>query len=139
LGATDVINATEENPVGRIGLLTEAKGVDYSFEAVGNVELMSQAVDVIGPGGKAVFVGTPRYDAKLILDAFALGFGKTITAIPTGGTRPTLDIPRFLNLHSIGKLPIDKLLTRTYKLHQINDAIEALEKGEVVRSAIVYD
>ena len=138
LGATHVINTSRENATARIGLISEAKGVDYAFEAVGKVELMTQAVDVIRPGGTTVLLGSPPYGSTLCLDALSMIFGKAVFGSPTGLTIPHIDIPRFVDLYMMGRLPVDKLLTRTYGLDQINEALQALEKGEVMRSVITY-
>ena len=66
------------------------------------------------------------------------GMEKILTGSILGSSRPSIDIPRYVNLFMSGKLPIDKLITRTYALDQINDAFAALEKGEGVRNVITF-
>ncbi len=138
LGATDLIDATTGDPVEQIGLLMEAQGVDYSFEAVGNPALMAQAVDVIRAGGMTTFIGTPAFGTTFSYDALGICFGKTITAVPTGALRPTIDIPHFMSLYLAGRLPLDKMVSKTYKLEEVNQAVEDLKGGKVARGVIVF-
>ncbi|MFA4835013.1 MAG: Zn-dependent alcohol dehydrogenase [Dehalococcoidia bacterium] len=138
LGATDTVDASKEDPLDLIGEISDGKGIDYAFEAVGNMELTNQAIASVGSGGMVVLLGLPPQDAVMSIEAVQLMVGKTITFAPFGYTRFASDVPRFLNLYMAGKLPLDKLLTRTYKLDEINEAIDALEKGEVIRAAITF-
>ena len=69
---------------------------------------------------------------------FELLLGKTITGTVQGDIVAAVDIPRYVDLFMDGKLPVDKLITKSYRLDEINDAFTALEKGEVIRSVIKF-
>ena len=138
LGATHSINpAKKEDPVQRIGMITD-RGVDYSFEAVGNVELQAQAADVLAPGGVMVIVGAAPMGARAGFDTMSMIFDRTIKGTAAGNMRPTVDIPRNVDLYMQGLVPLDKLITRTYRIEQINEAMEAVLKGEVLRCVILW-
>ncbi len=136
-GATHVINGAKENAVEAIQQIT-GFGTDYAMEFVGNLELMSQAFDAIKPGGKAIIVGSPPFGAKVSVDAISLLSEKTLTGTAGGSLRPAIDIPRYVDLYMEGKLDLDSLVSREYSLEEVNAAFEAMEKGEVVRSVIVF-
>jgi Zn-dependent alcohol dehydrogenase len=133
LGASHVINASKEDPVARIIELTGG-GADYTFELVGNVNVVAQAIYAVRLGGKCICAGA--VPGELTINVFALNT-KTLIFPLLGFIRPTLDIPRYIDLYMEGKLPLDKLTTRTYRLSEINAAFEALKKGEVLRSVIL--
>lgn len=135
LGATYTINAKREDPLHRILSLTG--GVDYAFEAIGKVEVISILPDCIRSGGLGIVIGAAPYGSSISIDAGYFLFGKTLAGNLGGMTNPHIDIPKWLNLFMAGKLPIDKLITRTFSLDEINSALEALEKGKVLRSVIL--
>ena len=83
-----------------------------------------------------VIAGMPAITDMLTVPAFEFLIGKSITSTIQGDIVAPVDIPRYINLFMEGKLPIDKLITRTYKLEQINEAFEAMKNGEVIRSVI---
>lgn len=64
--------------------------------------------------------------------------GKTITGTLQGNMRPPLDVPKYVDLFMAGKLPIDKVITRNYSLDYVNEAVQASEKGDVIRSVIRF-
>jgi len=136
-GATHPINSSKEDPAEKIKQITGG-GCDYALEVIGNVNVMAQAYDSIRPGGKLVIVGAAPVGAKVSFDAFTLLFGKTIVGTAGGHLRPSIDIPRYVELYAEGKLPLNKLVSRKLPLEEINKAFEAMEKGEVARSIIVF-
>jgi S-(hydroxymethyl)glutathione dehydrogenase/alcohol dehydrogenase len=72
----------------------------------------------------------------LTIAPFEFLLGKTITGTVQGDVIAPIDIPRYVDMYMAGRLPIDELITRTYTLDQINEALEAMEKGDVIRSVI---
>lgn len=132
-GASHVINPKKEDPVARIIELTGG-GADYTFEFVGNVDVIAQALYAVRTGGKCISAGAAPGELKVNAQAL---LSKTITFPMIGGIYPTLHIPRWVDLYMQGKLPIDKLVTRTYPLSEINTAVEALKKGEALRSILL--
>jgi len=135
LGATDIINASKENPVERIMALT-GFGVDFSFEFAGRVETIVQSFEATHPGGMTVVSGAPPMGQRVSIDWLPLLAQKMLTGAAQGAAVPGVDIPRWVDLYMAGRLPIDRLITRTYSLDQINEAFEAFEKGEVIRAVI---
>jgi Zn-dependent alcohol dehydrogenase len=133
LGATHGINSTKEDPVKRIIELTGG-GVDYSFEFVGNVSVITQALVAVRSGGKCISSGA--VPGNLNINAMAL-LTKTIIFPMMGFMRQAVDIPRFIDLYMDGKLPLDKLISRTYPLSEINAASTALRKGELLRGMLI--
>ncbi len=136
-GATHVVNAGSEDVVKAVRGLT-GEGVDYSFEVIGNVETMGQAVRAIRRAGVATMVGVAKVGAAFSVNALDLVLAeKSIRGSIYGSTRPAADFPRLFDLYKTGRLPLDRLLTRRYPLEQINEAYEAMLSGEVARSVVI--
>lgn len=139
MGATHLVNARRTDPVTQVKELTGGQGVDYAFEVVGIPETIAQAVEALRKRGVAVIVGVSRKDATIPLKTLPMVFQeKTVTGSLYGSARPRVDIPKLLDLYLAGKLKLDQLLTRTYPLEQINEAYDALERGETARSVVTY-
>jgi len=136
LGADYVINASREVPPQRVIELTG--GADYAIECIGNVDVITQAFASIRLGGKCIVVGSPPPGAMVSISPLELVLGKTLTGCLQGSIRASVDVPRYIDLYMAGKLPIEKLITRSYSLDDINDAFKALEGGEVMRSVIRF-
>jgi S-(hydroxymethyl)glutathione dehydrogenase/alcohol dehydrogenase len=113
-------------------------GADYALECIGNVNVMTQAFASIRFGGKFIVVGMAPLGSMFSIATYEFLLGKTVTGTVQGDINPQIDIPRYIDLYINGKLPIDKLITKTYSLDQINEAFEALEKGQVIRSVIKF-
>lgn len=137
LGADHVINPKEgEDPVAKVKELTGGAGADYSIEAAGATTAMEQAFASIHNGGKCVIAGMSALGTMTTFAPFEFLLGKTITGSVQGGIVPTIDIPRYVDMYMAGKLPIDKLISKTFSLDKINDAFEALENKTILRSVI---
>lgn len=137
LGADYVINAKKDDPQLKIFEILGG-GVDYALEFIGNVEITVKALGSIRPGGLLVVAGMAPLTSMLTIAPFEFLLGKTITGAVQGDIIPQIDIPKYVDLYMNGKLPIDKLITRSYKLDQINEAFEAMKKGETIRSVIKF-
>ena len=137
-GATHTINSTSDDPVQTIKEITKGKGVDYSFEAIGNPETIVQALSSVRKGGTAVIVGVAPYDAMIKFPARLLFEEARLVGCFYGSTRMRVDMPHIIDLYMKGKLMVDELVTRMYSLDQINAAFQALDKGEVARSIIKF-
>lgn len=136
MGATDVINATRDDPVKAILDMTGGRGVDFAFEAIGNVKAARQAFDMVRRGGTAVIVGMMPFNSTIELPGAAfLGEKKAIGSY-YGSTRFRVDMPRLCEFYLKGKIKLDELVTRRYELSQINEAFAAMKNGEVARSII---
>ncbi len=139
MGATHEINASQTDPVANIKELTGGQGVDYAFEVIGLPETISQSVEVLRKRGVAVIVGVTRREATIALETFPMVFQeRTVMGSIYGSARPRVDVPALIDLYMAGKLKLDPLLTRTYPLEQINEAYDALERGETARSVVTF-
>ncbi len=139
-GATHTVNSSKEEPVERIKELTGGRGAHYAFEAIGLVaEPFVQSVHCTRNRGVTVWVGHAPAETPVTLDARDIMMEKTIIASMYGSARPQIDFPRLIALYKAGKLKLDELVTRTYPLEQVNDAFDALSKGEVARSTLSFD
>ena len=139
-GATHTVNSSREDPVERIRELTNGKGVHYAFEAIGLVpEPFVQSVLCTRSRGVTVWVGHAPVNTPVTFDARDLMLEKTVIASMYGSARPQIEFPRLLDLYKAGKLKLDELVTRSFPLEGVNDAFDALGKGEVARSVLTFD
>lgn len=139
-GATDTVNATDADPGDAVRGLTGGLGVDYAFEVIGAPEVITQAFLTLKRGGKAVVVGVPGFDQMVTVPAAMLPLEeKSLIGSLYGSANMRRDMPRLIDLYMQKKLKIDELISRRIKLEDVNAAFEAMEKGEVARSVIVYN
>ncbi len=138
VGATHTVNAKDDDPVQAIKDITLG-GTHYAFESVGNERVLVQAYQATRRGGTTVTIGLPHPSRMFSVPAVGIvGEERTIKGSYMGSSVPRRDIPRFLNLYQAGLLPVDVLLTRTIALGQINEAFDALAKGEAVRQVVRF-
>ena len=141
-GATYTVNASKTDPVEAVVEISGG-GVDYAFDAIGVRATNEQILPSTrggGPGadnhgGMAVLIGIPGEEMTLNPRLFVQYQRQYRGSL--GATYPEKDFPMFLRWHKEGKLPLDKLVTRRYKLDQINEAYDALEAGEILGRAII--
>ncbi len=138
-GATHVVDASEGDPVEQIRDLTAGRGVDYAFEVVGLPKTMRQAYDSLAKRGVAMVVGVPPTTAEVTVPSMSLVFEERIlTGSLYGSAAPKTEIPRLIDLYRAGSLKLDELLTRTYPIEEINEAYDALQSGETLRSVVTF-
>jgi Zn-dependent alcohol dehydrogenase len=138
-GATHTINAARENVLERVMALTDNRGADYAFATVGSPKAIEQSIELVRRGGTAVIVGMPSNEEVMFsVNAHHLTYGRTITGSTMGSTRLLVDVPRLVQLYEEGRLKLDELITGRYRLEEINDAIESMERGEALRNVIVF-
>jgi len=136
-GASHCVNSRKENPVEAIKRITNSMGVDYSVEAAGVISSIEQAFEAVKiKGGLCVFATHPKAGDKIKLDPHALISGKQIRGSWGGASQPDKDIPRFAKLYKDGKFPLEKLLSHSYSLNEINRAFDDLEQRKIVRALI---
>ena len=136
MGATHVINARNTNPVREISYICPA-GIDIAIEASGIPNVMMQALySVRNRGGIAVIVGNARYGEFIKLDPRQLNDGKQIRGTWGGDAKPERDFFYYMEMISEKKINLKPLLSKTYKLTEINSAIDDLRAGKVVRPMI---
>ena len=137
-GATSVVHASAGMVVESIRGLTNGRGVDYAFDAVGSPDTARQAFEVLARMGKLVVLGISKETVSLPLGPLVFEERQVVGSF-YGSGRPREDIPALARMYRQGKLKLDELLTRRYPLGQINEAYAALARGEVARSVVVFD
>src|SRR5215470_2472741 len=114
-GATHVVDSRADDPVAAIKDLTGG-GADYTFECVGNIAVIKQALEALGPGGALTIVGVPKVGTTYEFVVHALYQNKSIHRCRYGAARPQRDFPMLAELYLGGRLKIDELITRHYAL-----------------------
>ncbi len=139
-GATHAVNAKSESVVERARELTQGRGVDYAFDAIGGEATTLQIVDAIRPGGTAVIVGMAALNVRAPITPYTMALHeKTLKGTIYGSVRPHIDFPQLIDFYLDGRLKLDQLISRTYRLDQINEGFEALLSGQVARGVIVFN
>jgi len=137
LGATLLVNAGRQNPLAAIQEITGGKGVDYAIEAAGKQETMEAAFESVRDnGGLCILAGNLPSGERISIDPFNLIRGKRIIGSWGGGSQPDSDIPKYIDYYLAGRLRLDQLLTHSYSLEKINEALEDLENGKIGRALI---
>src|SRR5205814_19953 len=136
LGATHAIDAGKDDPVAAIRDLTRG-GADYTFEAVGNLAVIRQALEALGPGGALTIVGVPKLGSSAEFVVQALYQNKAILGCRYGTARPRRDFPMLADLYLGGRLKIDELITRRYPLDEFAGAVADLQRGELARGVFL--
>jgi len=137
-GATHTINASNTDPVQAVRDLTSGEGADYAFEVIGLIKTAQQALQCTRRGGKAVIVGVIRHGEQLTIDPDFLHQDRVLMGCTYGSANMRAAMPKLVELYLAKKLKLDELVSRTYRLEDINAAFTALDQGEVARSIIRY-
>ncbi|MCY4039067.1 MAG: S-(hydroxymethyl)glutathione dehydrogenase/class III alcohol dehydrogenase [Hyphomicrobiales bacterium] len=139
-GMTDFVNPSKVKGdiVGHLVELTGG-GADYSFECIGNVETMRQALECCHKGwGESVIIGVAGAGAEISTRPFQLVTGRVWRGTAFGGARGRTDVPKIVDWYMEGRLDIDSLITHELPLERINDAFDLMHAGESIRSVVVY-
>jgi S-(hydroxymethyl)glutathione dehydrogenase/alcohol dehydrogenase len=139
-GATHTINSMQVDCIEAVRKLTSGRGADYVFITVGSASAVKQGFEMTAKRGTTVAVGLPTpKDPTLTLSPFEfIGPERVITGSFMGSVNLQIDIPKLVDLYKAKKLKLDELITNRYPLEQINEAIEAVEKGQALRNVIVF-
>ena len=138
-GATHTLHPRDGDPVERVRGLTGGRGVDYAFDAIGSEATTLQILDAVRPGGTAVIVGMAALTVRAPISPYFMTLHeKTLKGTIYGSIRPNLDIPQLVELYLDGRLKLDELISRTYRLDEINEGFAALRRGEVARGVVVF-
>jgi S-(hydroxymethyl)glutathione dehydrogenase/alcohol dehydrogenase len=114
-------------------------GADYSFECIGNVQTMRQALECSHRGwGVSVIIGVAGSGQEISTRPFQLVTGRIWKGTAFGGARGRTDVPRIVDWYMDGKINIDDLITHTLPLADINEGFELMHRGESIRSVVVY-
>ena len=139
-GLTHFVNPkeVEGDLVAQLVALTDG-GADYSFECVGNVKLMRQALECCHRGwGVSVVIGVAGAGQEIATRPFQLVTGRVWKGTAFGGARGRTDVPKIVDWYMDGKIAIDPLITHKMPLGKINDAFDLMHSGESIRSVVVY-
>ena len=114
-------------------------GADYTFECIGNVKVMRQALESAHKGwGTSVIIGVAGAGQEIATRPFQLVTGRNWRGSAFGGARGRSDVPKIVDWYMDGKIDIDSLITHTMPLEKINDAFDLMHRGESIRSVVVY-
>ena len=138
-GMTDFVNPNEvDDVVAAIVDLTDG-GVDYSFECIGNVHVMRQALECCHKGwGESVIIGVAGAGEEIATRPFQLVTGRVWRGSAFGGAKGRTDVPKIVDWYMDGKINIDDLITHTMGLDEINTAFDLMHEGQSIRSVVVY-
>jgi S-(hydroxymethyl)glutathione dehydrogenase/alcohol dehydrogenase len=138
-GMTDFINPNDvDNVVAAIVSLTGG-GVDYSFECIGNVNVMRQALECCHKGwGESIIIGVAGGGQEISTRPFQLVTGRVWRGTAFGGAKGRTDVPKIVDWYMDGKINIDDLITHTMPLKDINHAFDLMHEGKSIRSVIQY-
>ena len=138
-GMTDFINPKEvHNVVEAIVELTKG-GADYTFECIGNVTTMRQALEACHKGwGESVIIGVAGAGQEISTRPFQLVTGRVWRGSAFGGARGRTDVPTIVDMYMEGRINIDDLITHTMPLEKINDAFDLMHEGKSIRSVVLY-
>ena len=138
-GMTDFINPTVvDDVVASIVDLTSG-GVDYSFECIGNVDVMRQALECCHKGwGESIIIGVAASGKEISTRPFQLVTGRVWRGTAFGGARGRTDVPGIVDWYMDGKINIDDLITHTMPLDDINQAFELMHEGKSIRSVVTF-
>ena len=140
LGATDCINPKDyDKPIQEVIVELTDGGVDYSFECVGNVQLMRSALECCHKGwGESIIIGVAPAGTEISTRPFQLVTGRVWRGTAFGGARGRTDVPKIVDWYMDGKINIDDLITHQMPLDDINKAFELMHSGESIRSVVVF-
>lgn len=139
LGATDVFLASEEGVIDKIRETTSG-GVDHALEMAGSTRAFDLAYRITRRGGTTATAGLANPVSQFAIPAVSLvAEERRVLGSYLGGCVPSRDIPRFIGLYRRGKLDVDRLLSSTGRLEEINEAFDLLHEGKVIRHVITFD
>ena len=137
LGATHTIDVSTDSAPERIKTITGV-GADFTFDTTANMGVLRQAIDVLAPRGVCGFVGGAPKGAEVTIDVeHVMTGGRTIRGIIEGDTNPDVFLPKLIELHRLGRFPIEKLVT-FYPFAEINRAIDDSLSGKVVKPVLLF-
>ena len=138
-GLTDFVNPKDIDNVTAEIIEITGGGVDYSFECIGNIETMRQALECCHKGwGESFIIGVAGAGQEISTRPFQLVTGRSWKGTAFGGARGRTDVPRIVEWYMDGKIQIDPLITHTMRLEEINDAFKLMHEGASIRSVVVY-
>ena len=142
LGATDCVNSADypDTPIQQVIVELTHGGVDYSFECVGNVELMRSALECCHKGwGESTIIGVAGAGQEIRTRPFQLVTGRVWRGSAFGGVKGRSQLPGYVDRYLAGEIKIDEMVSAELPLERINEAFELMHAGKTIRSVIRYD
>ena len=138
-GMSDFLNPNDIDDVTQAIIDMTGGGVDYSFECIGNVSTMRQALECAHKGwGESFIIGVAGAGLEISTRPFQLVTGRSWKGTAFGGARGRTDVPRIVEWYMEGKIQIDPLITHNMPLEEINSAFDLMHEGESIRSVVIY-
>ena len=140
LGATDFINPKKyDAPIQDVIVDLTDGGVDYSFECIGNVHLMRQALECCHKGwGESVIIGVAGAGQEISTRPFQLVTGRVWKGSAFGGVKGRTELPGYVERYMAGEIKIDEMITFTMPLEEINTAFDYMHDGKSIRSVVIF-
>jgi S-(hydroxymethyl)glutathione dehydrogenase/alcohol dehydrogenase len=141
LGATDTINPRDfSDPIQNVIIDMTDGGVDYSFECIGNVDVMRAALESCHKGwGESTIIGVAGAGQEIRTRPFQLVTGRVWRGTAFGGVRGRTELPGYVERFERGEIPLDAFITHRMKLEDINQAFDLMDAGKSIRSVILFD
>jgi len=137
LGATHTINSSTRDARAAIPEILGATGLDVFIDNTGVPEIIELGYEITKPQGRIILVGVPRKGSNTSIYSLPLHFGKKLTGSHGGEAFPNEDIPRYQQLYRVGRLKLDELLTDSFSLDEINQAIAGMRDGRITGRCLV--
>jgi S-(hydroxymethyl)glutathione dehydrogenase/alcohol dehydrogenase len=139
LGATDCVDSSKVASVAEAVVEMTDGGVDFSFECIGNVEVMGQALACAHKGwGQSIVIGVAGAGEEIHARPFLLVTGRAWRGTAFGGTRGRTQLPQYVDWYMAGRIRVDELVTHTMPLDEINRAFDLMHEGASIRSVVTY-
>ncbi|MBF0276240.1 MAG: S-(hydroxymethyl)glutathione dehydrogenase/class III alcohol dehydrogenase [SAR324 cluster bacterium] len=140
LGATDCVNPRDHDaPIQDVIVDLTDGGVDYSFECVGNVELMRSALECCHKGwGESTIIGVAGAGQEISTRPFQLVTGRVWRGTAFGGVKGRSQLPGYVEQYLKGEIKVDEMVTHTMGLHEINKAFDLMHEGASIRSVVIF-
>lgn len=139
-GATHWVNSGHIDPLFALMDITDGRGVDFAFEAVGHENTLRLGYSIIRKGGKMIIIGVLPTGQEITLPMYDISTSeKSIIGSRYGSARPHVDIPMVIELYLSHKIMLDELLSKTYTLEDVNQVFYDMQEGKIARGGIIYD
>ena len=140
LGATDFVNPRDyDDPIQDVVVELTGGGVDYSFEAVGNVNLMRAALECCHKGwGESTIIGVAGAGQEIATRPFQLVTGRVWRGSAFGGVKGRSELPGMVEQYMAGDIKVDEMITHTMGLEDINTAFDLMHEGKSIRSVVHF-
>jgi len=137
-GATHVVNSKAQDAVEEVRRITDGRMAEHVFVSVGVGPAIEQGVSLMGPGGETVIVGMPPTGVETTFDPTNLAYySQRVVGCRMGSTQVPVDVPQLVGLYQAGRLKLDELVSGSYPLERIDEAIAAVNRGEALRNVVV--